>query len=83
MSSPLAGALMMTFFAPAAMWAPRLLGVGEEAGRLEDDVDAQVAPRKRRRVLLLEDLDLAAVDDQRVVGVARPCPGRRRTSSRA
>ena len=30
----------------------RLVGVGEEAGRLEDDVDAEVAPRQRGRVLL-------------------------------
>ena len=69
MSSPLAGALMITFFAPAVMWARGLVGVGEETGRLEHDVDAQVAPRQRGRIPLLEDLDLAAVDDQRVVGV--------------
>ena len=69
MSSPFAGALMITFFAPRVEVGAGLVGVGEEAGRLEDDVDAEVAPRQRRRVLLLEDLDLAAVDDQRVVGV--------------
>ena len=48
---------------------PGLVGVGEDAGRLEDDVDAEVAPRQRRRVLLLEHLDLAPVNDERVVGV--------------
>ena len=83
MSSPFAGALMITFLAPASMWARAFVGVGEEAGRLEDDVDAEVAPRQRRRVLLLEDLDLAAVDDQRVVGVVDRALDRRRTSSRA
>ena len=41
MSSPLAGADMMTFLAPAAVdVGARLGGVGEEAGRLDDDVDS-------------------------------------------
>ena len=69
MSSPLAGALMMTFLAPAVEVGAGLVGVGEEARRLEDDVHPEVAPRQRRGVLLLEDLDLAAVDDQGVLGV--------------
>src|SRR6266853_79829 len=43
---------------------PRLVGVGEEAGRLEHDVHAQVAPRQCRRVPLRQDLDLVTVDDQ-------------------
>ena len=46
---------------------PGLRGVGEEAGALEHDVDAQVAPRQVGRVALGEDLDLAAVDDDRRV----------------
>ena len=37
MSSPLAGAEMMTFLAPAAMVALGLFGVGEEAGGLDDE----------------------------------------------
>jgi hypothetical protein len=61
----------------------RLLGVGEDAGRLEDDVDAEVLPGQRGRILLLEDPDLPPVDDERVVRVARRRPGRLRTSSRA
>src|SRR5712671_300713 len=48
---------------------PGLLGIREEAGRLEDDVYAQIAPRQGGRIALLEDLDLAPVDDQGVVGV--------------
>ena len=44
-----------------------LRGVGEEAGALEDDVDAEVAPRQVGRIPLGEDLDLAAVDDDRRV----------------
>ena len=35
MSSPLAGALMMTFLAPASMCAAAFVGVGEDAGALE------------------------------------------------
>ena len=47
-----------------------LLSVGEAAGRLDDDVDAERLPGERRRVLLLDDLDLPAVHDDRVVRVA-------------
>ena len=46
-----------------------LVGVGEDAGRLDHDVDAEVAPRELARVLDLEDLDRLAVDHHRVVGV--------------
>ncbi len=43
-------------------------GVGEDAGGLDDDVDAQVAPRQRGRAFLdLERLDLGAADDDGVV----------------
>ena len=69
MSSPLAGALMIDLLGAGRDVGGGLVGVGEEARRLEDDVDAEIAPGQRRRVLLLEDLDLAAVDDQGVVGV--------------
>ena len=37
----------------------RPVAVGEEAGRLDHDVDAEVAPRQRRRVALGEHLHLA------------------------
>ena len=63
MSSPLAGAEMMTFFAPPVDVRAGLVGVGEEAGRLDDDVDAEVLPRQRARVALGEHLDGLAVDD--------------------
>ena len=46
---------------------PGLLGVREDAGRFEDDLDAEVAPRQGRGILLGEDLDLAAIDDDRAV----------------
>ena len=38
----------------------RALAIGEEARRLEDDVDTQVAPRQRGRVALGEHLHLLA-----------------------
>ena len=44
----------------------RVLAVGEAAGGLDDDVDAQVAPRQVGRVGLGEHLQLVAVD-------RRPC----------
>src|SRR5487761_2302504 len=45
----------------------RRLGLGgEESGALEDDVDAERAPRKLRRVALREHADSVAVDDHRV-----------------
>ena len=45
-----------------------MLAVGEEAGGLDDDVDAEVAPRQRLRVALGEHLELVAVDRDAVVG---------------
>jgi hypothetical protein len=46
-----------------------LVGFGEAAGRLDDDVDAEVLPRQLGRVADLQDLDGLAVDDDCVVGV--------------
>src|SRR3712207_8110665 len=42
----------------------RALAVGEDPCRLEDDLDAQVAPRKRGGVLLVQEakLDVARAD---------------------
>ena len=45
----------------------RLRGVGEEAGRLDDDVGAEVGPRQRARIALGEHLDRRPVHDQPVV----------------
>ena len=43
-------------------------GVGEDAGGLDDDVDAEVTPRQGGGALLdLERLDLGVADDDRVV----------------
>ena len=47
----------------------RLVGVREQAGRLDHDLDAQVAPRQLGRVLDLQHLDRLAVDHDRVVRV--------------
>jgi hypothetical protein len=47
-----------------------LVGIGEDAGRLEHDVDAEIAPRQGGGILLGEDADVAPVDDDRAV--ARP-----------
>ena len=44
----------------------RILGLGEAAGGLDDDVDAQLAPRQVGRVALFEDVDRLAVDDDLV-----------------
>jgi len=46
------------------------LGLGEEAGRLDDDVDTQLAPREVGGVALREGLDRLAVDGDAVVVVA-------------
>ena len=63
------GAEMMTRLAPPVEVRGGLLARGEEAGRLDHDVDAVVGPRDLGRLALLELLDLAAVD--REAGVAR------------
>ena len=57
---------MMTFLAPAVDVLARVVGLGEATGRLDDDVDAELAPRQVRGVALFEDLDRLAVDDDRV-----------------
>ena len=57
----------------------RLLLVGEEAGALEHDRDAEVLQRELRRVLLGGDLDVHAADVEArrrprlARGSARPC----------
>ena len=43
-----------------------ILPLGEEAGRLEHDVDAEVLPRELRRIAHREHLELVAVDRNRV-----------------
>lgn len=60
---------MRTFLAPCG---DVLLGVGllrEDAGRLDDDVDTELAPRDVGGVALGKDLDAVAVDGDRVDGV--------------
>ena len=61
-SGPLAGAVMTTFFAPAAMCLAASSRFGEEAGRFEHDVDAEVLPGQLRRVAHRQHLELVAVD---------------------
>src|ERR1035437_2057635 len=46
-----------------------LVGLGEAARRLDDDVDAEILPGQLGRIGDLQDLDGPAVDDDRVVGV--------------
>jgi hypothetical protein len=58
-----------------------VLAVGEATGRLDDHVDAEVAPRQVRRVRLGEHLQLVAVDDEAVSGLL-DVPGYGRGSSR-
>ena len=48
----------------------RALPVGEEAGRLDDDVDVEITPGKRRRIALREHAELVLADDDRPVGDA-------------
>lgn len=49
-----------------------LCGVGEDAGGLDDDVDAQLAPGKLvQRAAVCEGLDALIADDDRVVTVER------------
>ena len=67
MSSSDAGAEMMTFLAPAVRCLAASLRFVKKPGRLEHDVDAEVAPSEVRGVALLHDLDRLAVDDEAVV----------------
>ena len=83
MSSPFAGALMITFWAPASRCARAFSASVKMPVDSRTMSTPEVAPRQGRRVLLGEDLDLAAVDDQGVVRVLDRARGRRRRSSRA
>ena len=67
-SGSVAGAEITTFFAPASRCFCAPFAVGEEAGRLEHDVDAEVAPGKCRRIALGEDPHLLAGRLQDAVG---------------
>ena len=66
-SGSVAGAEMTTFFAPASrcFWADSRFG--EEAGRLDRDVDAELAPRQLRRIALGDELDLVVADADEAV----------------
>src|SRR5438309_3036732 len=46
----------------------RFRRVREEAGRLHDDVDVEVLPGQLRWIALLQHLDLASIDDERIRG---------------
>ena len=61
MSGPLAGAVMITFFAPAARCLAAPSRLVKMPGRLEHDVDAEVLPRQLRRILDRQHLELVAV----------------------
>ena len=67
-SSFVAGAEMMTFFTVRAEVGLGLVGVGEEAGGLDDDLRADGGPVELGGVALGEDLDGLAVDDDGVFG---------------
>ena len=65
--SPLAGAEMMTFFAPAVMWP---LAFSTSVNRPVDSITRSTPmrfPRQFRRRLGADDLDFLAVDDEHVV----------------
>ena len=67
---------MMTFLRRRRRVAARLVGVGEEAGGLDDDVDAEVPPGDVAGVAFGEDLDRLAVDlDGAVVALMAPWKG--------
>ena len=59
---------MITFFAPASRCLAARLPLGEDPGRLDHHVDAQVLPRQRRRVPHRQTLEPLAVDHDVLVG---------------
>ena len=66
MSSPLAGAEMMTFFAPACEVGLGFCCVGEQARALDDDFHPLVVPGDLGGVAVGEAPDGLAVDDEPV-----------------
>ena len=71
---------MMTFLRAALEVRAAPSPLDEPAGRLDDDIDAEVAPWQPLEGLLAEDPDLATVDDETIGGVLhmpRVCAVRR------
>ena len=69
MSGSVAGAETMTLLGAALLDVLDDVGpLGELAGGLDDDVDTEVLPGQLAGVLVGQDLDRPAVDDDRVVG---------------
>ena len=66
MSGPFAGAVMITFLAPAARCFAAPSRLGEEPRRFEDDVHAEVLPRELRGILHRQHLERVAVDGDAV-----------------
>ena len=62
MSGSVAGAEITTFLRAGVQVLLGAVAVGEETGRLEHHVDAEVAPRQHRRVALGQHPDLAVAD---------------------
>ena len=62
MSSPVAGAEMMTFFTVPAQVLLGQFGLGELAGGLDDDLRAHRSPVQLGGIFLGEDLDVLAID---------------------
>ena len=67
-SAPSHGADTMTSGAPRLEVVGGGVALGEEAGGLDDDVDAEVAPRQVLRVALAEHAQLVAVDADAALG---------------
>ena len=61
-STPLPGAEITTKGAPASRCFAAAARSVKRTGRLDDDVDAELAPRERRRIAFGEDLDRVPVD---------------------
>ena len=73
-STPLPGAEISTFLAPASICFWHARAIGEEAGAFEHDVDAQFRVRQIGRIALGGDADALAVDDE-VVALGRDRAG--------
>ena len=65
----MAGALISTFFAPPCEVQLGFVAAGEEAGRLQDHVHAEIFPGQLGRIALLQNPNLLAAHDDVLVVV--------------
>ena len=74
MSGPFAGAVMIDLLRTRGEMLGGAVAIREDAGRLEDDIDAEILPRKLGGILDRQHFELLAIDgDASLVALTSAC----------